>query len=279
MNNSDALVDGSCALGLRPRPTGQADPGAGSDQAERLEAAVLRERLQQLQARERSRAAWTAQVIHELRRPLTTIDLAAQMLEEAAADDARYVRERLANIRWAIKHMLFLSNDLLDTSAIEAKAFKVVRAPLRIARVVADAIAHLPAVAERCQLQIEPEADVVLCADPRRLEQVLGNLLDNALKYGQPSSKIDVDLARQADHVRVTVSNRGRGISSDRLSRIFEPFERGANARGEEAGLGLGLYIARGIVEAHGGRIWVRSAPAVITQFYFTLPLTTRAAV
>ncbi len=277
MNNSDALVHGSGDLGSRARLAAPQVPlRPRPDQAERLEGAVLRELVEQLQARERSRAAWTALVIHELRRQLTTIDLSAQMMEEAASGLAGQVRERLENIRWATRMMAGLTNDLLDMSAIEANAFKVERAPVRIAGIVRDAIAHLSGEAEVCRLQVEPDADVVLSADPRRIEQVLGNLLDNALKYGDPSSKIDVDVVRQESQVRVTVSSRGPGISADRLPHIFDRFERGNNVRAEKGSLGLGLYIARGIVEAHGGRIWVRSAPSVITQFYFTLPLSAK---
>ncbi len=162
-------------------------------------------------------------------------------------------------------------------SSIEANAFQIEPTAVRIASLVQDAIAHLPGLAATCRLQIEPGADVVLSADPRRIEQVLGNLLDNAAKYGDPASKIDVDLVRQEGHVRVTVSSRGPGIWAERLPRVFERFERGGKPRAEKPGLGLGLYIARAIVEAHGGRIWVRSAPSVITQFYFTCRYRRRA--
>lgn len=277
MNNSDALWRGSSGSCSETRlAAARTAARTGPDQSQRLENALLRELVQQLQARERSRAVWTAQVVHELRRPLTTLDLAAQMLEEAASEHQEPARERLENIRWAVRALADLTRDLLDTSYIEARVLKLELSPVRIASLIRSAIAHLPNLASRCRLQVESDADLVLSADARRLEQVLANLLDNAAKYGDATSKIDIDLVRQPDQVQVTVSSRGPGIAADQLSKVFERGERGAQAATGKPGLGLGLYIARGIIDAHGGRIWARSAPAVITQFCFTLPLMTR---
>ncbi|HEY0463655.1 MAG TPA: ATP-binding protein [Polyangiaceae bacterium] len=276
MNNGDALLGCPPGFGSGAR-LAAADSAArlGQDQAQRLESALLRELVQQLQAQERSRAVWTAQVVHELKRPLTTIDLAAQMLEEDTFERAESTRERLAHIRWAVKALAALTSDLLDASCVEARALKLELAKVRIAGLVRDAIAHLPDLANRCLLRVEPYADMVLNADSRRIEQVLANLLDNAATYGCASSNIDIDVVRQAGQVRVTVSSRGPGIAADRLPRVFERFERGESAGLGKPGLGLGLYIAKAIIEAHGGRIWATSAPSVITQFYFTLPLPT----
>jgi len=237
-----------------------------------LENALLRELVEQLQTRERARAVWTAQVVHELRRPLTTLDLAAQMLEEAASESEEPTRERIGHIRWAVKALAELTRDLLDTHYIEARALKLELSPVRVASLIRNTIVHLPTLFSRCRLRVESDADVTIQADARRLEQVLGNLLDNAAKYGDPSSNIDIDLVRQPGQVQITVSSRGPGIAADQLSRVFERGERGTQASTGKPGLGLGLYIARGIIDAHGGRIWARSAPAVITQFCFTLP-------
>lgn len=271
MNNGHALPTRLLPHAVRAKP--ETMPTSGLDQAERLERAVLRDLVEQLQSRERLRAEWTAMAVHELRRPLTTIDLAAQLLADGSPGQEEATRERFEHLRWGIEQLSRVTEDLFDASCIEARAMRIQCVPIPIAILVQDAIAHLPDLVERCSLRVEPGADVQVSADPGRIEQVLGNLLENAAKYGDPGAKIEVDVARHEDGVRVTVSSRGPGIPADRLAHVFERFERGPRAQAGGRGLGLGLYIAKGLIEAHGGRIWAKSAPSVITQFYFTLPL------
>jgi signal transduction histidine kinase len=271
MNNGHALATRLLPYAMRAKA--ETVPTPGLDQAERLERAVLRDLVEQLQSRERLRAEWTAMAVHELRRPLTTIDLSTQLLQEDSPGQEEAVRERLEHIRWGIQQLSLVTDDLFDASCIEARAMRIERVPIPIAILVQDAIAHLPDLALRCSLRVEPGADVQVSADPGRVEQVLGNLLENAAKYGDPGAKIEIDVARHEDGARVTVSSRGPGIPADRLSCVFDRFERGPRAQADRPGLGLGLYIAKGLIEAHGGRIWANSAPAVITQFHFTLPL------
>jgi signal transduction histidine kinase len=271
MNNRHALPTG--LLSHEVRAKADAAPTLDLDQAERLERAVLRDLVEQLQSRERMRAEWTAMAVHELRRPLATIDLSTQLLQEGSCGQEELVRERLELIRWGVAELSRVTNDLFDASCIEARAMRIERVPTLIAFLVQVAIAHVPELVERCSVRIEAGADVRVSADPGRVEQVLGNLLENAAKYGHPGAKIEVDLARHEDGVRVTVSSRGPGIPANLLSGVFDRFQRGPQARAERPGLGLGLYIAKGLIEAHGGRIWANSAPAIITQFHFTLPL------
>jgi signal transduction histidine kinase len=278
VRNSEELMNNGHALPTRLLPHAapakpEIGPKLGLDQAERLERAVLRDLVEQLQSRERLRAEWTAMAVHELRRPLTTIDLSTQLLEEGPPGQ-QTVQERLELIRWGIQQLSRVTEDLFDATSIEARAMRIERVTIPVALLVQDAIAHLPDLGARCSLRIEPGADVLVSADPGRVGQALGNLLENAAKYGDPGAKIEIDVARHEDGVRVTVSSRGAGIPADPVSSVFDRFERGPRARTESPGLGLGLYIAKGIVEAHGGRIGVRSAPGVITQFHFTLPLT-----
>lgn len=272
MNNCRARSAGTLPQAMRDKSEGVS--ALGLEQAERLGRAVLRERVEQLQSRERLRAEWTAMAVHELRRLLTTIDLSTQLLQEGLPGPEEAVREKLELIRLGIEQLSRVTHDLFDASCIEARAMRIERVTIPVALLVQDAIAHLPDLGARCSLRIEPGADVLVSADPGRVGQALGNLLENAAKYGDPGAKIEIDVARHEDGVRVTVSSRGAGIPADPVSSVFDRFERGPRARTESPGLGLGLYIAKGIVEAHGGRIGVRSAPGVITQFHFTLPLT-----
>jgi signal transduction histidine kinase len=271
MNHCHALPTRLFPHALRAKA--EKEPTPGLDQAERLERAVLRDLVDQLQSRERSRAEWAAMAVHELRRPLTTIDLCTQLLQDCLPTQEEGVRERLELMRCGIEQLARVTHDLFDASCIEARAMRIERVPIAIANLVQAAIAQLPDLVERCSLRVEPGADVQVSADPGRVEQVLGNLLENAEKYGDRGAKIEVDVARHEDGVRVTVSSRGPGIPADRLSGVFDRFERGPQARSERPGLGLGLYIAKGLIEAHGGRIWANSAPGVITQFHFTLRL------
>jgi len=111
-------------------------------------------------------------------------------------------------------------------------------------------------------------------ADPGRIEQVLTNLLTNAYKYGTPQTTIEVRIAPETKAVRVSVQNEGPGIPSEDLPGLFERFYRTRQAQSSTIeGLGLGLYISRELIRAHGGRMWVESTPGATTTFSFTLPL------
>ncbi|MDB4997821.1 MAG: Osmosensitive channel histidine kinase kdpD [Myxococcaceae bacterium] len=219
------------------------------------------------------RAVWTSMVAHDLRGPLNVIAMSADELARRSAGSDDLGETELACIRRAVEALTRLASDLLDASCIDARGMNVECAPVDIVALIRDAIWHVPDRIERCEIHVEPDADVWVRADAGRVEQVLGNLLSNAAKYGDPDRTIDVDLVTSAGEVRVTVSNRGKGIPSDELSRIFDRFERTPDARKETQGHGLGLYIAKELIEAQGGRIWAQSIPGVITQFHFTLPL------
>lgn len=228
---------------------------------------------EQIEAREQVHAEWTSMVAHDLRQPLSTIALSAEVLALAAIGSGESSAKELERIRWAVKSLTRMTSDLLDASTLAARRMRVECVPVEIAALVRDAVRHMPDLSERCDVHVDPGADVLVHADPGRVEQVLGNLLVNAAKYGEAEGKIAIDLARCDGEVRVTVSNRGPGIPAHELSRVFDRFERGRGKRKADPGLGLGLYIAKQLVEAQGGRIWARSAPGIITQLTFTLPL------
>src|SRR5450432_871785 len=136
MNNGHALPTRLLPYAMRAKP--ETVPTPGLDQAERLERAVLRDRVEQLQSRERMRAEWTAMAVHELRRPLTTIDLSTQLLLEGSPDQQEAVRERLEHIRWGIQELSRMTHDLFDASRIEAHAMRIERVPTPIAVLVQD---------------------------------------------------------------------------------------------------------------------------------------------
>jgi signal transduction histidine kinase len=219
------------------------------------------------------RAEWTSMVAHDLRQPINTIAISADVLARASFTRGEYGGHELDCIRRAVKALTRLTSDLLDASCIEARRMSVQCAPVNVVTLVRDAIDHVPDLIDRCHIYVEPDANVLVRADAGRVEQILGNLLANAVKYGEPEGKIGIDIARLDREARVTVSNRGPGIPAHSLARIFDRFERTPEARKARPGLGLGLYIAKELIEAQGGRIWAKSAPGIITQFHFTLPL------
>jgi signal transduction histidine kinase len=219
---------------------------------------------------ERLREEWASIIAHDMRQPVHGIWLNADLLKRAALTERE--QATLGRIRRAAERLERMIVDLLDVSRIEAKRLELRPQPMTLAAVLHDAVAE-SRVADRARLAIDAP-DVVVRADQARLMQVLENLLSNAAKYGDPESPVVVRLEREHDHVVVSIENRGPGIPADELPALFERFSRTRAAQdGLVAGLGLGLYICRGLVEAHGGRIWAESEPGGITAFRFTLPV------
>ncbi len=116
------------------------------------------------------------------------------------------------------------------------------------------------------------EPDLHVWVDPDRVHQVLDNLISNAVKYGRPDAEIRIEWLNRGDRLEVVVTNHGPGIPAEELPQLFSRFGRTRGARTHRTpGIGLGLYIARGLVEAHGGRIWAESVPGQSTSFHFTV--------
>jgi signal transduction histidine kinase len=226
---------------------------------------------------ERLRDEWAAIVAHDMAQPVSAIRLQAAGLAraavagEAGVEHARRVGERIATMADRLGKML---GDLVDVSRLEAGRLELERRPLDLAGLV-----H--AVLERSagglggrsvRMEVGGALPTVL-ADAARLEQVLLNLLSNAAKYGVEGAPIEVALRPRDGGVEVAVTNAGAGIDADVVPQLFRRFSRAPRAKsGKVPGLGLGLYISRQLVEAHGGRICVDSPPAGPTTFRFTLP-------
>ncbi|WP_437807912.1 ATP-binding protein [Sorangium sp. So ce1078] len=224
--------------------------------------------------RERLREEWISIVAHDLKQPLTAITAYAGMLSRRS--EATDIRAWSQRILASVHRLERMTEDLLDASKIEARRFSIDRRPM-------DLRAHLRAAVELAAAE-RPERGVVLTADDdvplvhadeARLDQVIGNLLLNAAKYGDPGAPIRVTLSRRDAEAEVAIENRGPGIHPDELPRLFQRFQRLSSgpSRRTVPGTGLGLYICKGIVEAHGGRMWARSEPGETTSFHFTLPL------
>lgn len=259
----------------RPILTAIADQIAVAVENARL-AAELR-RLEAQHEVQRMRSELISAVSHELRTPLGFIKSYATTLlrEDAPIDDA--TRRRFLGIvdeeTDKLEHMI---GELLDAGRLQAGRLPIEPEPILLDALVAHAVEKaepsLRAQGHRVAVRL-PGHEVHVLADPLRIEQVLDNLLENAGRYASPASPVDVALLAEGSHAIVTVTDRGDGLPADDLEPIFEPFYRGRNATSRRIrGAGLGLSISRGIVEAHGGRIWAETGEGR-TTFLFTLPV------
>jgi signal transduction histidine kinase len=164
--------------------------------------------------------------------------------------------------------------DLLDSSRIQTRHLTLERRVVDLLTLVSAVVARAAEFTRNHVVTVTVRSAIPpINVDPGRIEQVLMNLLSNAAKYSDPRSDIGVILDIQDDAVKVGVTNQGPGVRPEELPTIFNRFIRSRSAQQRtREGLGLGLYIARGLVEAHGGRIWVESTPGETTTFWFTLP-------
>jgi signal transduction histidine kinase len=198
------------------------------------------------------------------------------MLERATASlDQRMLRKGLEQTRKAAKRLSRMINDLADVSRIETRQVTLERHPIDLEALVREVVERQRTIAHDRVINVRVDGPLSLVhVDPIRIEQVLENLLVNAVKYSQPGTAVDVEVRRAVDELRVSVANRGTCIAAEELPKIFDRFYRTAGARaGTVHGLGLGLYIARGLIEAHGGRMWADSGSGK-TTFEIALPLT-----
>ncbi|MGZ3475733.1 MAG: PAS domain S-box protein [Polyangiales bacterium] len=222
---------------------------------------------------DRLRAEWGAVVAHDLQQPLNAIALQAQLLgRSAGATDA--VRRSAEHIGASARRLDRMVRDLMDLSRIDASRLEIIPAPVDIGAVVRSSVdrAKVQFADRRLELHVESGLPTVL-ADADRLAQVLDNLLGNAVKYGDRTAPIGVDAARTADEISIAVTNRGPAVPPEQLATLFRRFQRtDAAKRSGVKGVGLGLYISRGLVEAHGGRLEAESTEGT-TTFRVTLPI------
>ncbi len=227
---------------------------------------------------ERSRTDFLAMVSHELRAPLVAIrGSATTVLDDAYAADPAEMRQFFRIIVDQADRMRSLINDLLDVARLEAGGLPVEPGPMSAADLVDEARNVFLNGGGRGNLSFNlPTGLPRVLADRRRIVQVLCNLLNNAARYSPLGSPITVAATRDGVHVAISVSDQGRGIPADRLSQLFRKFSRGVGAEWGSGvdDTGLGLAICKGMVEAHGGRIWAESeGPGRGSRFTFTLPV------
>ena len=213
-------------------------------------------------------------VSHDLRSPLATISMAASLLD----DLSRSAEERSQMVRMvkrATERMERLVRDMLEVGRLDSgRTLPIDARCADIAPVLREACEAQVPVAASGGLLIDcavPEALPAVQVDCDRVQQVVCNLVGNAMKFTPPGGRITISARLAGGEVQVSVKDTGAGMSEEDLERIFEPYWQAQ--RTASLGAGLGLKIAKGIVEAHGGRIWVESAVGQGTTFHFTLPV------
>jgi signal transduction histidine kinase len=201
---------------------------------------------------------------------VSTITAAAQLIARGDADPTLHaLAERILSGSQRLRKMIA---DLLDASRLDARRLVLTREETDVGRLIRATIDGAAALVAGHPVKMQSPSDLPkVSIDPARIEQVLVNLLGNAARYGQKGGEIEVIAERVDNNVRISVLNEGAPISREELEGFFARFRRGGARR--VAGSGLGLYISRGLIDAHGGRIWAEMDPSGRIAFRFTVPI------
>jgi signal transduction histidine kinase len=251
-----------------------AEQGLLADVAQQIAHAVERARLHDaMEASSRAKDEFLAMLGHELRNPLAPILTAVQLMR--LRGDGHYVKERTMIERQTM-HLVRLVDDLLDVSRIAQGKIELQRCPTELASIVAQAFEQVaPAIAERAhEVEVRIPSGLAVDADAARLAQVFANVIGNAAKYTARGGRIDVTACPSTERVAIVVRDNGLGIAAELLPRIFELFVQGTQGMDRASGgLGLGLGLARRLVEMHGGTIRADSdGPGCGSAFTIELP-------
>lgn len=247
-------------------------------------AAAFNDMAVRLKEEERMRSDFISMLSHEIRTPLTSIRESVNLIVEEVMGPINDRQRRFLEIASKeIERITDLLNHLLQVSRLEAGVLKVRPRPLDPSTLVLGSIYRVTPAAEAKGIHVRaelPREGVEIVGDPDNLQQVLLNLLGNAIKFSPPGSEVVVRVvaegAGNADGLVFSVCDRGPGIPEDEQSMVFHKYYRASGVRDEVDGVGLGLSISKHIVEAHGGTVWVKSETGQGSIFGFTLPLVPR---
>jgi two-component system phosphate regulon sensor histidine kinase PhoR len=236
---------------------------------------LLAQNLTRVRRLETVRRDFISNVSHELRTPLASLKALTETLQEGALEDPKAARCFLGRIETEVDALTQMAAELLELTRIESG-----QVPLELKDAAPSTLLHSAAERMRAQaeraglvLTVEAAADLPeVRADPPRLEQVLVNLIHNAVKFTGSGGSVTLSAENAGKFARFSVRDTGAGIPEDDLERIFERFYKSDRAR-SSGGTGLGLSIARHIVEAHGGKIWAESREGRGSTFSFTIPV------
>ena len=244
---------------------------------ERLGTIVLLQDVTYVRDQEKSRTNLIATLSHELKTPLTSLTIGAELLTESIAPEvASRQREILDTIHQDVARLNAIAADLLDASRKSSARIGVERRAIMLDKTVREACRPLAIQAREKKITFEIIADerpIPIWGDPIKLPWVITNLVGNALRYTPENGTIRLEIRREGNVARTIVSDNGPGIAPDILPRIFEPFAQFPDEAAHVGSAGLGLYIAKEIVEAHNGRIFARSELGHGTTFTVDIPV------
>jgi len=215
-------------------------------------------------------------VSHELRTPLTVLKAYIQMLNTwAKKQKDHFTIGALSKAERQVKKMLNMINSLLNLSGAESGKIHLNKHDFLMDELISDVVEETQFIAGSANIVVIPGEAVTVHADREKIEQVIINVLNNAAKYADKDSPIEISFLRFDDKVQVSISDTGMGISPDNLEKLFDPHYRVESKQTENiSGFGIGLYLCAEIVKRHGGKIWVESELGKGSTFRFTLPLT-----
>ena len=231
--------------------------------------------LTELRRLEIIRQDFISNISHELRTPIASVKALAETLNEGAIEDPSVAKDFLSRINVEVDKLAQMVQELGELSRIESGEAPLQKKPVNIAGAIEHAVDRLRAQADRAGLNFDfviPSTLPKVMADEARVEQVLVNIIHNAIKFTPSGGRISISAQARDNNILVSVADTGVGIPADALPRIFERFYKADKSR-TSGGTGLGLAIAKHIVEAHGGRIWAESVERRGSTFNFTLPL------
>lgn len=264
-------------------PEGRQLVARASPNVETGGAVVVLHEVTEVRRLETIRRDFVANVSHELRTPVAVIRANAETLLDGALDNPKHARTFVEATYRNAERLARIISDLLDLSRIEAGRYKLSVRAVSAAQLFSSTVSRLTDKAEARGMRLtvaELPEDLLLRADPKALEQVLGNLVENAIKYNPEGAEVVLRAARtDADTARVEVKDNGAGIGAEHRARIFERFYRVDKGRSRErGGTGLGLAIVKHLVEAMGGAVGVEPVAPSGSCFWFSLPLSRREA-
>ena len=234
--------------------------------------------LTELRRLEMIRQDFISNISHELRTPIASVKALAETLNEGAVEDPSVAKDFLSRINAEADKLAQMVQELGELSRIESGEAPLQIRSINIAEAIGHAVDRLRAQADRAELKLDIDSTPTLpevLADEARVEQVLVNLIHNAIKFTPSGGRISISAKAKDNDIMVSVADTGIGIPPDDLPRIFERFYKADKSR-TGGGTGLGLAIAKHIAEAHGGRIWAESVEGKGSNFNFTLPLTSK---
>jgi signal transduction histidine kinase len=239
--------------------------------AEQLQDAEQKQR--ELESLRRDLIAW---VSHDLQTPLASMRAILEALSDGVVDDPETVKRYLNTAQRDVQNLSALIDDLFQMAQLDAGGFPLHAAEASLSDLVSDTLESFTQLARQNEVALEGNVDSdvdPVHMDTQAIGRVLNNLIGNALRHTPNLGRVSVWVRRENQHIEVTISDTGEGIRAGDLPHIFERFYRGEKSRSRATGgAGLGLAIARGIVQAHGGDIKVESETGKGTQFTFTIP-------